>query len=555
MLYSECIRNKLKQKNLFSKGYTMNRYLNIIFISCISFSVFSYSMEDNRPIPGSSPEHPLHIAPILQTHAPIDIAAEKRRIEQQAQLEEIRAEAQARAGSRGGGRGMVRGFIDLAKDKAIRLEITSGTKEAISGIEEVVKTVSRDKENQESLRRSTQEVTQLAGAATQGMREGLEEKVFPEMEKISQGAIGTVFNFKNAMQFGLPMAAASFISVTGTYGTILLWKYLEHRMLNPKPVILLPGSKVGRIDRFKRWWSGYKSPSIIFDASVKERLEEIVEKTKNIKNHIKNGENITYDNLLLYGNPGTGKTLFAQVLADYTDMDFLAVTAASLLQAGVEGIKYFDGLMMMANNSKYGIILFVDEADALFVDRDKLSPESDHYKVLNHILAATGSGSNKFMLVAATNHAYVMDPAMGRRFQDRVLMPLPDEGTRKELLVMYIDEQLFNTKTRKPQFISAAQAILTKNRIDEIAQQTQGLSHAEIKDMVTIMGKKANATKDGIITKRNVDSAVSEAIEKKKALEQDRLELEKKNRSTHMQQQPYMQPHIISEPEGSAAAA
>jgi SpoVK/Ycf46/Vps4 family AAA+-type ATPase len=185
------------------------------------------------------------------------------------------------------------------------------------------------------------------------------------------------------------------------------------------------------------------------------------------------------------------------------------------------------------------------------VDRDTLRPDSDHYKVLNHILAATGSGSNKFMLIAATNHAYVMDPAMGRRFQDRVLMPLPDANTRKELLILYMNEQLFDTKARSSQFVSAARAILTAEKIDEMVKQTAGLSHAEIKDMVTIMGKKANATKDGIITQRNVDTAVSEAIEKKKALERDMLEKEKKNR---MMPQRAM-PQIISEPESGGAAA
>lgn len=117
---------------------------------------------------------------------------------------------------------------------------------------------------------------------------------------------------------------------------------------------------------------------------------------------------------------------------------------------------------------------------------------------------------------------------MGRRFQDRVEMPLPDTTTRKELLNIYMDEQLFNAKHRTPLFISAAHAIITDAKVNQIAEQTVGLSHAEIKDMVTIMGKKANATKDGIITQRNVDSTVVEAIEKMNALERDKMELEKK---------------------------
>ena len=255
---------------------------------------------------------------------------------------------------------------------------------------------------------------------------------------------------------------------------------------------------------------------------------EIQETTKNIRDHIYHGKKTTYNNLLLYGQPGTGKTLFAQILADETNMDFLPVTAASLLQSGVEGIKYFDELLDMANRSKYGVILFVDEADALFINRDSLSPESDHYKVLNHILALTGSGSNKFMLVAATNHAYVMDQAMGRRFQDRVLMPLPGAATRKELLDLYIENVLFSTRENSHEFVQAAEKLLTPTNINAIATKTAGLSHAEIKDMVVAMHKKASATKTGILEAAHVQRAINEAIEKKQALEDDKQQLEQR---------------------------
>lgn len=261
---------------------------------------------------------------------------------------------------------------------------------------------------------------------------------------------------------------------------------------------------------------------MIFDQEVKDRLIEIQEKTKNIRKHILEGKTATYDNLLLHGLPGTGKTLFAQILADYTDMDFLPVTAASLLQSGVEGIKYFNELLDIANKSKYGVIIFVDEADALFIDRDTLDPASDHYKVLNHILALTGNGSSKFMLVAATNHAYVMDEAMGRRFQDRVLMPLPHDATRKELIELYANTVLYDKKNNNSDFIATAQSLLTPQKISFIVQQTAGLSHAEIKDMIYAMHKKALATKTGLIAEIQVNNAINEAIKKSFALKEDK---------------------------------
>ena len=350
----------------------------------------------------------------------------------------------------------------------------------------------------------------------------------PELKQTWQTLVGTFLNSENAIRFGWPVALFGIVSISGFYGARTFWRVLEKNILSPKPRILQPGSKYGWYDRWQRKRASYKAPAMIFDGSVKERLEEIQEKTKSILNSIRKGRKLTYDNLLLYGKPGTGKTLFAQILADYTDMDFLCVTAASLLQSGVEGIKYFDELLEMATKSKYGVILFIDEADALFVNRDMLQPDSDHYKVLNHILAATGSGSNKVMMIAATNHAYVMDPAMGRRFQERVKMPLPDQKTREDLLMLYIGEYLCDEiavgfKANKARFI------FTTNRITEIAQEIAGLSHAEIKDMVVIMAKKAGMSIDGILTEKHVKGTIAEAIEKKAALKKDKTRLKKKN--------------------------
>lgn len=330
-----------------------------------------------------------------------------------------------------------------------------------------------------------------------------------------------LYRIGNIAYAGLLAATIPATLILTKKGTDVLLEVIKYKLTTPTITILRPETKYGRIDRIKRRWNGYKTPAMIFDQSVKNRLEEIEITTKNIRDHIKKGtkKDVKYRNLLLYGKPGTGKTLFATILADKTDMDFLSVSAGDLLQSGAEGKKYFDDLMEMANRSKNGTILFIDEADGLFIDRDTLlrSKALDHLTVLNHILGATGSGSNKFMLVAATNNAYALDPAMGRRFQDRVEMPLPDEATRIALLNLYIKSKLTQTEN-----------LLTPQKIKAIAAQTEGLSHAEISDMVNAMSTKADINKNGRLTEKNIDSAVNEAIEKMKVAEKDRKELERK---------------------------
>ncbi len=351
------------------------------------------------------------------------------------------------------------------------------------------------------------------GNAFETFNEKADGKLYPEMSKTFRGFLGTAINPRNAWQFGGTVALSIAVAVTGYYFTKFLWELITYKVFNPKPVIVLPGTTYGWWDRTQRWWNGYKTPVMICDESVEVRLTDIEEKTKKIRAHNRTRKNkkkqLTYDNLLLCGEPGTGKTLFARVLADLTDMDIIITTAASLLQSGVQGIKYFNDMMRMAQKSKYGLILFIDEADALFVDRDTLSPDSDHYKVLSHILAMTGQGSNKFMLIAATNHAKVMDSAMGRRFQDRVDMPLPGFATRIALITAYVKQELDKH----------LQAIFSAEKINEIANRVEGLSHAEIADMIRSIGKSAYAS----ASTNYIDDAVENALNKRRKTEEEKI--------------------------------
>jgi ATPase family AAA domain-containing protein 3A/B len=363
------------------------------------------------------------------------------------------------------------------------------------------------------------------GGATRSFNSEAQVNLFPEMSTTFRGLMSTAINKRNVFQFGGLTALSIAVSVTGYYLTKFLWEFLSYKIFNPKPVILLPETKYGRIDRLKRWWNGYTTPAMVFDAQIKERLIEIEEKTKHIRAHNKKRKNkrnkMSYDNLLLHGLPGTGKTVFARILADNTNMDFVATTAASLLQSGVSGVKYFNDIMKMAQRSSYGLILFIDEADALFVDRDTLSPDSDHYKILSHILALTGDGNSNFMLIAATNHAYVMDTAMSRRFQDRVLMPLPDAQTRRELIDLYTNKLLFNKQANSKLFIKTAHTLLNKQMLEIIVNKIATLSHAEIKDMVAAMHKKAYASKQQLLTQKHINDAIDQAIEKHESIAMD----------------------------------
>lgn len=305
----------------------------------------------------------------------------------------------------------------------------------------------------------------------------------------------------------------------------LLKEYVIHNFISPRPTILLPGSKIGLWDRYKRWKNSYQIPKMVFPTEVKEFLQNTVNVTKMIKQDLKKGLRRSYRNLLLWGPPGTGKTLFANILADTLDMDFCSITAGSLLQKDV-GVKFLHEFAKIAEKSRYGIMLFIDEADALFVPRDMIDISSEHglehYKVLNHLLAMTGDGSSKFMLVAATNHAENIDEAMGRRFQDRIFMPLPDFESRIQIIKMYITKLMFDETSNGIKLVESAQRLFTKKMVESIAQATQELSAAEIKDIIVQILNLAIISQSRTVTETHVNTALEQGIKKKKDQEEDK---------------------------------
>lgn len=224
-------------------------------------------------------------------------------------------------------------------------------------------------------------------------------------------------------------------------------------------------------------------------------------------------KSLTYTNLLLYGPPGTGKTMFAKALADYTDMDFIPVTAASLMQDPVA----FSKIVEMANRSSYGAIIFIDEADALFLDRNALlksgAPDAlSQYKALNHILAILGQRNNRFMVIAATNFPHVMDEAMNRRFPEKVKMPLPDLETRIALLNLYIESALFNEKYNSKDFCRAARTLLPPVLIHQLARDLEGFSPAELASLIESIRNATYKTKERTINKEIIRNAIDRAV-------------------------------------------
>ena len=142
--------------------------------------------------------------------------------------------------------------------------------------------------------------------------------------------------------------------------------------------------------------------------------------------------------VLLTGPPGTGKTLLARAVAGESNCVFLEESAANFITkwqgSGPENVR-----ALFQRGRKYApAILFIDEIDAVGKTREGGSNDQARESTLNSLLTemdgfSAGSGSPVIVL-AATNLADRLDPALKRRFDREIVVDLPDRAARLQYL-------------------------------------------------------------------------------------------------------------------------
>ncbi|CAE7188655.1 ATAD3 [Symbiodinium pilosum] len=195
---------------------------------------------------------------------------------------------------------------------------------------------------------------------------------------------------------------------------------------------------------------------IVLEDELSERLQWT---TNSLVNAKKNGT--PYRHLLLHGPPGTGKTLFARTLARQSGLDYAIMSGGDVGPLGKDAVHELNKLFSWANSSRRGLILFIDEADAFLrtgrgSDTGSMSEEARN--VLSAFLHHTGTESDKFVVVLATNIREILDRAVLDRVDENFEFPLPSIEERKRMLTMFMEEHI-HTPTKRGKVIEVDPAL------------------------------------------------------------------------------------------------
>lgn len=148
--------------------------------------------------------------------------------------------------------------------------------------------------------------------------------------------------------------------------------------------------------------------------------------------HVPNG-------MLLYGPPGCGKTFFARKLAEECQLPFAYLRGSDLGNIYFHGTQTMIADMFQKAEANAPCILFLDEVDAIIGKRGSTQENTMLNQETTEFLTQMNNCSERgIFIIAATNHPENIDPAALRsgRIDKFVMIPLPDEKTREQLILL-----------------------------------------------------------------------------------------------------------------------
>lgn len=215
--------------------------------------------------------------------------------------------------------------------------------------------------------------------------------------------------------------------------------------------------------------------------------------------------------ILLYGEPGTGKTLLAKAVAASTNSTFIEVVGSELVQKFIgEGAKLVKEIFELARK-KAPAIVFVDELDALAAKRVEVgtSGEREVNRTFMQLLAELDGFKplDNVKIIGATNRRDILDPAVIRpgRLDRLIYIPIPNKEARLEILKIHSKNMSFDRKVN----------------FESLTRKMEGFSGAEIKAVCTEAGYFAIRADRTFVTKEYFLKAIDKVRQEEKAEGED----------------------------------
>ncbi|XWS36187.1 hypothetical protein CRYUN_Cryun20dG0063900 [Craigia yunnanensis] len=175
--------------------------------------------------------------------------------------------------------------------------------------------------------------------------------------------------------------------------------------------------------------------------------------------------------ILLFGPPGTGKTMLAKAVATEAGANFINISMSSITSKWFgEGEKYVKAVFSLASKIAPSVV-FVDEVDSMLGRRENPGEHEAMRKMKNEFMVnwdgLRTKDKERVLVLAATNRPFDLDEAVIRRLPRRLMVNLPDAPNREKIL----------------RVILAKEELSANVDLEAIANMTDGYSGSDLKNL------------------------------------------------------------------------
>ncbi|XP_051180278.1 uncharacterized protein [Lolium perenne] len=175
--------------------------------------------------------------------------------------------------------------------------------------------------------------------------------------------------------------------------------------------------------------------------------------------------------ILLFGPPGTGKTMLAKAVATEAGANFINISMSSITSKWFgEGEKYVKAVFSLASKISPSVI-FIDEVDSMLGRRENPGEHEAMRKMKNEFMVnwdgLRTKDKERVLVLGATNRPFDLDEAVIRRFPRRLMVNLPDATNREKILKVILAKEELGQDTD----------------LDSLANMTDGYSGSDLKNL------------------------------------------------------------------------